>query len=66
MDIQALIQKLATQRNPQMGSKTAQEFLQVINSNDSQRGAQIAEQLCKTYGVTPEEAVRQARQFFHI
>lgn len=41
-----------------------QELLQVIQSGDSARGQQIAENLCKTYGVTPQQAVNTATDFF--
>lgn len=43
-------------RNPQ-----AQAMLQVLQSGDAQKGQQIAQNLCQTYGITPEEAVKQAR-----
>ena len=48
-------------KNPQ-----AQEMLKVIQNGDSQRGQIIAENLCKTYGITKEDALTQAKQFFHI
>lgn len=41
-----------------------QDLLQVIESGDDTRGQQIAENLCKTYGVTPQEAVDMATNFF--
>lgn len=47
--------------NPQM-----QEMLSVIQSGDSVRGQQIAENLCNTYGVSKENAIANARNFFHI
>ena len=47
--------------NPQM-----QEMLNVIQSGDSVRGQQIAENLCNTYGVSKENAIANARNFFHI
>jgi hypothetical protein len=48
-------------KNPQ-----AQEMLKVIQNGDSQRGQMIAENLCKTYGITKEDALAQAKRFFHI
>lgn len=48
-------------KNPQV-----QEMLKVIQNGDSQRGQMIAENLCKTYGITKEDALAQAKQFFHI
>lgn len=47
--------------NPQM-----QDMLQVIQSGDSVRGQQIAENLCNTYGVSKEDAISNARNFFHL
>lgn len=47
--------------NPQM-----QEMLQIIQSGDSVRGQQIAENLCNTYGVSKENAISDARSFFKI
>ena len=44
----------------------AQSMIEVIRSGDSKRGEQIARNMCDTYGVKPEDAVRQAQQFFHI
>lgn len=47
--------------NPQM-----QNMLQVIQSRDSVRGQQIAENLCNTYGISKEDAISNARNFFHL
>ena len=52
-------------KNPQIANNpNAQEMINVIQSNDFQRGQQIAQNLCKSNGTTPEEAVKQARGFF--
>lgn len=48
-------------QNPQ-----AQQYLQIIQSGDQQKGEEIARNLCQTYGVTPDQAMQQARQFFHF
>lgn len=47
--------------NPQM-----QDMLQVIQSGDSVRGQQIAENLCNTYGISKEDAISNARNFFRL
>lgn len=53
------------ERSPQFaGNQNAMQMLDCIKKNDSKRGQQIAENLCKTYGVTPEQAIQQARRFF--
>lgn len=56
-----LSQNLNVRSNPQM-----QEMLQVIQSGDSVRGQQIAQNLCNTYGISKEDALSNARTFFHL
>ena len=52
-------------KNPQIANNpNAQEMINVIQSGDFQRGQQIAQNLCQSNGITPEEAVKQARSFF--
>lgn len=54
-------------RNPQFqNNPQAKYMMQIIQSGDSVQGQEIAENLCKTYGVTPEQAVQQAKQFFKL
>lgn len=53
--------------NPQIkNSPQGKAFMDILQNNDSERGQQMAENLLKTYGVSKEEAISQARQFFHI
>lgn len=55
------------QRNPNIANNPqAQTMLQVLQSGDAQKGQQIAQNLCQTYGISPEQAVNQAASFFHI
>ena len=42
----------------------AQNLFTCLQSGDSKKGEEIAMNLCKTYGITPEEACKQATQFF--
>lgn len=66
MSIQQIVNSLL-QNNPNIkNNPNAQEMLNVIMSNDSVKGEQIARNLCQTYGLTKEEAVQKARQFFNI
>ena len=44
----------------------AQEYISIIKNNDSQRGNEIAQNLCATYGMSVDQAVCQAKQFFGI
>lgn len=53
--------------NPNISNNpNAQEFINVIQSGDAVRGQQLANNLCKTYGITPDQALYQAKQFFNF
>lgn len=54
-------------RNPQVANNPrAQDLLQVIQNGDSAKGEQIVNNICNTMGVSKEQAIRDAKQFFHI
>lgn len=54
-------------KNPQIANNPqAQQLIDVIKSGDSQKGEQIARNICQSYGVTPEQALDQATGFFGI
>jgi hypothetical protein len=42
------------------------DLVNVILNGDSARGEQIATNLCNTYGVSKEDGIQQAKQFFNI
>lgn len=42
------------------------EMIDALSSGDDTRCKQIAENLCQSYGTTPEEAIKKARQFFNV
>lgn len=53
--------------NPQIANNPqAKSMIEVIQSGDAERGQQIAENLCSTYGVSKEDAIKQAKSFFKI
>lgn len=55
------------QNNPQvMNNPMAKEYLQIIQNGDSVKGQEVANNILKTYGMTKEQALGQAAQFFHI
>lgn len=55
------------QKNPALANNpNAREMIDVIRNGDAAKGQQIAKNLCDTYGVKPEDAISQARSFFHI
>ena len=57
----------AMRQNPNIANNPqAQNYLNILQSGDSQKGQQIAENLLKTYGMTKEQGLNQVRQFFHF
>lgn len=55
------------QSNPNIANNPqAQAMLNVVRSGDSKKGEEIARNLCNTMGITPEEATKQAANFFNI
>lgn len=57
----------AMRQNPNIANNPqAQNFLQILQSGDAQKGQQVAENLLKTYGMTKEQGVNQVHNFFHI
>ena len=55
------------EKSPAFASnQNARQMLECIKNNDAETGQKIASNLCKSYGVSPQDAVNQARQFFHI
>lgn len=53
----AIRQNPKLQQNPQM-----QNYIQILMSGDSQRGEQLARNICESMGITPEQGVQQAQQ----
>ncbi len=44
----------------------AQEMINVIRTGDSKRGTEIAQNLCNTFGESPNDAIIRAKRFFNI
>lgn len=64
MNPQQLVQQ-AIQRNPTLANNPqAQQYIQVLMSGDAQKGQELARNICGSFGVTPEQGVQQAQQFF--
>lgn len=52
-------------KNPQIANNPRnKEMFNVIQSGDTKKGQEIAQNLCNTYGVSQQEAIDQARKFF--
>lgn len=61
-----LLQSLIA-NNPNMANNpNAQNYLNVIQSNDQAKGEQIANNLCQTMGMSREQAIAQAKAFFGL
>lgn len=55
------------ERNPNLGNNpNAQAMLSAIRNNDQRVGEQMARNICKSYGVSEQEAYNQARRFFGL
>lgn len=53
------------QNNPRVrDSQLGQELMRCIQTGDSARGEQIANNLCQTYGDTREAAIEKAQKHF--
>lgn len=64
--VQGFMQMLIN-KNPQIANNpNAVEMLNVIKNNDSKRGMEIAENLCKEHNVSKNEALNMARNCFRI
>lgn len=54
-------------QNPRIANNpNAQSMIQAIQSGDDKRGEQIAKNLCDSYGISPQQAVQDAKRFFNI
>lgn len=67
MNPQQMAQRIL-QNNPQaqqyfQNNPQAQQYLQILLDGDAQRGQELAQNLCKSYGISPEQGIQQAQQF---
>ncbi len=54
-------------RNPRVANNPQfKQMIDVIQNGDDEQGQQIAENICKTYGVSKEDALTDAKRFFGI
>lgn len=66
MDIRQMALNMIA-NSPQLANNPqAQEYIHLIQTGDAQRGQEVARNICNTYGVSPDEAVANAKNFFHI
>lgn len=43
-----------------------QNYIDVLKSGDAKKGEELANNLCSSMGMTKEQAINQAKQFFGI
>lgn len=54
-------------RNPRVANNPQfKQMIDVIQNGNDEQGQQIAENICKTYGVSKEDALTNAKRFFGI
>lgn len=53
--------------NPNVANNPrAQEMIAIIQNGDAAKGQELAQNLCATYGDTPDQAFAKAKKFFNI
>lgn len=62
--VQIMLENLVRQRPDLQQNPMTQEMIKVIQSGDSKRGEEIANNICQSYGMSREEATQQAQQMF--
>lgn len=54
-------------RNPRIANNPqAQTMINAIRSGDQKRGEEIANNICRANGVSKEDAINSAKQFFKL
>lgn len=55
------------EKNPQVANNPRnREMINVLKSGNEQQGIELASNLCNTYGVSKEDACKQALGFFNL
>lgn len=65
-DIFDVAMRMIQSRPDIMQNPNARSMIEVIQSRDANRGTQIAQNLCQSMGMTPEQALQQAKSYFKI
>lgn len=54
-------------QNPSIANNSnAQNMINVLQNGSPQEQEELAKNLCQSYGITPEQAVQQAKSFFKV
>lgn len=64
--IAELMNRLLSSNSQVANNPRNKGMIDVIQNGDNTKGEEIARNLCRTYGVTPEEAIQRAKAFFGI
>ena len=64
--IDAILNRYMSQLRQMNGNPMVDGLLEAMQTGDMKRGEQMADNICKSMGVTREEALRQARAHFGI
>lgn len=62
--IEMMLNSLLQQRPDLQNNQTTMEMINIIRTGDSKRGEEIANNICKSYGMTREQAISQAQSMF--
>lgn len=64
LNLNGIIKNLL-QNNPYIANNPrAASMIKIIESGDSVKGEELANNLCQTYGLSREEALHQAKEYF--
>lgn len=63
MSPQQILQQ-AMRMNPNIANNSqVQQYIQVLMSGDARKGQELAQNICGSFGVTPEQGVQQCQQY---
>ena len=66
MDTRTFAIQLLSSRPEIANTPMGQQFLRILQTGDIQAGQQMAQNLCASRGLTPEQAVNMARSTFNL
>lgn len=66
MDMSIISRVLGSMAPSMANNPNARAMIEAVQSGDAVAGEKIARNLCQSYGMTPEQAVQQAKSFFRI
>lgn len=55
------------EKNPQIANNPQnQNYIKILKSGDAKKGEEVARNICESYGVSPEDGVKQSQSFFNF